>query len=173
MIRLNHKFIFLKYLTRKSVTLIFLFIILFNFLILNYSSNNQEDSNNYTTKRISREFSPQLSTTRLNRLFKILQLKENDLSLIFDKLKVISFNDLALNRDKLSKEKQSLYRPFESQIKNFLKITDRTVESTDNFIDYLSNISKHYSFKIEERSSVVYRSFNKVCFKLLFFISIT
>ena len=82
-----------------------------------------------------------ISINRINRLFDILYLKENETDnySILNKLGLISFKDL-LN-DNLQDSQ------FDDEIKKYLKIDDSRISATDNFVEYLYEISNRYSFQ--------------------------
>ena len=82
-----------------------------------------------------------ISINRINRLFDILYLKENETDnySILNKLGLITFKDL-LN-DNLQDSQ------FDDEIKKYLKIDDSRISATDNFVEYLYEISNRYSFQ--------------------------
>jgi hypothetical protein len=156
---------------------IFLISILF-FVILqiysNYSSvdstlfkldsNKKQSATTISSKpnvnfemKFSNDYILNISSTRLNKLFDILNQKENEKNnyLLQNKLGLISFKDLISSKADLSANY------FSNEIKNYLKVVDDRVMVNDNFIEYLYDISNHFSIQ-NPRNTVNRAQFSEV-----------
>ena len=106
-----------------------------------------------------------ISINRINRLFDILYLKENETDnySILNKLGLITFKDLLKSKDNDNLQDSQ----FADEIKKYLKIDDSRISATDNFVEYLYEISNRYSFQ-NPRDNVNKAQFTDV-FKFQFY----
>ncbi|CAF0887758.1 unnamed protein product [Brachionus calyciflorus] len=93
-----------------------------------------------------------LSTKRLNKLFKILQEKEEKFKIIFESLNLISFTDY-----KLEKYNNVLSKNYQVESNNFLLKNDSNFMINEKFIKYLYHKTHNYSFD-NPRNSVLKRN---------------
>lgn len=139
-------------------------------LLRSLDSNNELDINDP-----SRLFVNKISKERLDNLFRVLQNAEHRFfssgqnkqqSSLESQLNLLSFNrireiklkkkqDLLNNNnnsdvklDSVKSQSSDLYERFENEIDTFLKLedTDRYLQATDEFVQYLENKSKNYSY---------------------------
>jgi hypothetical protein len=96
-----------KYFKKKTIVLLAIFLVIFILCFYNVDHANYDSSHIEIWKNLRiKKFSPNLSLSRLNRLFKILQKKEAYYGDILDNLGLISFKmlvdfNLRLNSDRL------------------------------------------------------------------------
>ena len=137
--------------TRKMSTRIRLFILFLVFIYFLVNLARLNYSNNLTLGMIrntilnnddDETFLIDLTTTRLDGLFRILASKEIEFKSSLDALKVFSFSDLAAKKANNSKLKSK----FSTQIEKYLHIHNGEVTTKKQFVDYIKNMSNFYSF---------------------------
>ncbi len=128
--------IFLVFLSIFSIYLLFLFN---NSSFHNINTFNKQLLTIKSIKIDAKSFSPPLSVQRLNRLFSILHRNEVKYSKIFSKLNVISFQDL-IDHNLTNNNEAFIYFQINSSNGSHLQVKQ-------NFIQYLFNLSSHYSFQ--------------------------
>ena len=169
--RLYYKLTIFKYLTRRTISIGLIFVILFNIFLINHSRTQLNETQNVAKEEdeqevntnIKKVYSPDLSLTRLNHLFSVLQRNESRLKSIFSKLNVFLFADLIeiiRNKDTVINND---YNEFDTEIKTFLKINNVTnqIEATNNFLKHLQKISNRFTFQTHYRKSIEFRQFEE------------
>lgn len=167
--RFYYKLVLFKYLTRRTISVVLLIVILLNIFIINHSRNKLEDTHvaSKVDKRIAdigQAYSPDLTLDRLNSLFSVLEQKESQLKYVFIKLNVILFSDvrdLVRNQSLLINTK---YNEYDEEFKTYLTVNKQTnhVEATEKFMQYLNALSNRYTFQTQFRKSIKFRSYKSV-----------
>ena len=102
---------------------------------------------NFSHSFTKNEYSLELSTQRINKLFDILLEKEKKFLPVLTKLNVLIFDNL------INGNKQAFDVEFNQEKKEYLKIVNSKVEITDKFIEYLYSISNKHSL-FEPRKNI-------------------
>jgi hypothetical protein len=113
------------------------------------------------------DFNIDLNINRLNKLFKIIQSKENMYEKVLDKLNILQFKKLTDNTFDSDKTNW-LYR-FKKEIDANLEIEGSQVGVKEKFVDELAQMSKNFSFNSLHQTfpsrkiqTVIFYFFNKL-----------
>ena len=90
------------------------------------------------------DFNIDLNINRIDRLFSIIQSKEDQFEKIFERLNVIRFKKL-VDKSFYSDEKNWLFK-FKDDIERNLVIERGEVGVTEKYVSELTDLSKNYSF---------------------------
>lgn len=83
----------------------------------------------------------ELTSLRIERLFKILLEKEKNFTELMNRLGLVMFENL------VDDKQDSSFKGYENERDLFLKVVDNRVRVTNSFMNYLFNLSEFYSFK--------------------------
>ena len=83
----------------------------------------------------------EITSLRIERLFKILLEKEKNFTEFMNHLGLVMFENL------VDGKQDSAFKGYENDRDLFLKVVDNRVRVTNSFMNYLFNLSEFYSFK--------------------------
>ena len=136
----NSKFITMTKHLRFFIVLLVIFFVLSQLANINYERHYEFVVENTIIEED--RFLIELSTKRLNKLFKILHEKEKEFKHSLDELRVLSFSDLIKKRLNDSNIKFEL----KNDVEKYIEIENNEVKAKRQLSVYLSKLSKLYSF---------------------------
>jgi hypothetical protein len=101
-----------------------------------YGKYYENESKPYTI-----EYIMDVSALRINKLFDILSEKEKNYKPVLASLNVLMFENL------INEKEDAALADFAYQKKQFLKVVDKKVSVTNEFVEFLTNMSNYYTYK--------------------------
>lgn len=106
-------------------------------------------------------FSPNITKSRIDSLFRILSEKEEKYGDILDQLDLISFKNLAKSKTSRQSSDAKLPANYKYELDNYLDVEGERIVSSEKFVENLWQKSVHYSFT-NRRESVTKSAINDV-----------
>lgn len=103
-----------------------------------FENEKNPDNNN---KPYKIENIMEVNALRINKLFDILFEKEKLYKSVLSSLNVLLFENLVNEKEDVA------LMDFANEAELFLKVVDKRVTVTNEFIDYLTNMSNYYTYK--------------------------